>query len=221
MNHAYREGNAKTDEAWRRVKPFNGTQAARVRYLSDEEARRLINACAPDFRAIVHAALLTGMRYGELSALQVKDVDITARIATVRHSKAGKPRTVILTDEATELLRQQMLGMSGGSLVLARADEQPWGKSHQHRPLRDACVHAAITPPISFHGLRHSFASRLAMRGVPMAVIAAALGNSEAICARHYAHLAPGYIADTVRLALGRLAEPTNSNLTQLRRSAV
>ena len=218
LNHAYREGNVKTDEAWRRVKPFKGTQAARIRYLSDEEARRLINACAPDFRAIVHAALLTGMRYGELSALQVKDVDITARVATVRHSKAGKPRTVILTDEAAELLRQRMLGKSGGSLVLARADGQLWGKSHQHRPLREACVQAAITPPISFHGLRHSFASRLAMRGVPMAVIAAALGNSEAICARHYAHLAPGYIADTVRLALGRLAEPTNSNLTQLRR---
>lgn len=220
LNHAYREGNAKTDEAWRRVKPFKGTQAARIRYLNDDEARRLINACAPDFRALVHAASLTGMRYGELAALLVGDVDLTARIATVRQSKAGKPRTVILTDEATELLRHRMMGRSGKSLVLARAGGEAWGKSHQHRPLRDACAHAAITPPISFHGLRHSFASRLAMRGVPMAVIATALGNSEAICARHYAHLAPGYVADTVRLALDRLAEPATTNLTQLRRPA-
>jgi hypothetical protein len=43
------------------------------------------------------------------------------------------------------------------------------------------------------------------MRGVPMAVVAAALGNTEAICARHYAHLSPGYIADTIRQASGEL----------------
>ena len=37
----------------------------------------------------------------------------------------------------------------------------------------------------------------------PMAVLAASLGNTEAICARHYAHLAPGYVADTIRLHAG------------------
>ena len=216
LNHAYREGQAQSDEAWRRVKPFKGTQAARIRYLTDEESRRLINACGTELRVLVHTALLTGMRYGELAALLARDLDLTARIATVRHAKAGKPRTVILTDEAADLLGTLVLGNASDKPVFVRAGGEPWGKSHQHRPLREACAHASIAPPISFHGLRHSFASRLAMRGVPMAVIAAALGNSEAICARHYAHLSPGYVADTVRFALGRLAEPSHANVAPL-----
>ena len=75
---------------------------------------------------------------------------------------------------------------------------------------------------MSFHILRHTFASRLAMRGVPMSVIAAALGNTEAICARHYAHLAPGYIADTIRQAAGEMGiVPVETKVKPLRRARV
>jgi integrase len=98
--------------------------------------------------------------------------------------------------------------------MLAREDGERWGKSHQFRPLREACAAAKIVPPISFHILRHTFASRLARQRVTMAIIAAALGNSEAICAKHYAHLSPGYIADTIRQYAGGMGiVPAETNV--------
>jgi integrase len=63
-----------------------------------------------------------------------------------------------------------------------------------------ACVRARISPAVSFHILRHSHGSMLAMRGVPMGVIAAQLGHSDTrMTEKHYAHLAPSYVAETIR----------------------
>ena len=72
-------------------------------------------------------------------------------------------------------------------------------------------------PPVNFHGLRHTYASRLAMRNVPLAVIAAQLGHSGTrMVEKHYGHLSPGYVADTVRAAFGTLGIVDPSNLTPI-----
>lgn len=67
LNFAWVEGHVKSKSAWDRIKPFR-TEETHMRYLTVTEAIRLINACAPDFRPLVRAALLTGARYGELVA---------------------------------------------------------------------------------------------------------------------------------------------------------
>jgi integrase len=71
LNHAHHARRVSSDDAWRIVKAFREADSARVRYLNDDEARRVVNHCSPDFRPIVQAALLTGCRYGELVALTV------------------------------------------------------------------------------------------------------------------------------------------------------
>ena len=53
LNHAFREGKAGSDEAWRRVKPFREADAAKVRYLDPAEAQRIVNATDPAFRPLV------------------------------------------------------------------------------------------------------------------------------------------------------------------------
>jgi site-specific recombinase XerD len=64
----------------------------------------------------------------------------------------------------------------------------------------EACDHAKIKPAASFHVLRHTHGSTLAMRGVPMGVIARQLGHADTrMTEKHYAHLAPSYVADTIR----------------------
>ena len=73
LNRAWRDKKIASDDAWRRVEPFEEADAARVRYLTIAEAQRLINACSDDFRLLVRAALATGARYGELAALKVGD----------------------------------------------------------------------------------------------------------------------------------------------------
>ena len=88
-------------------------------------------------------------------------------------------------------------------------------------PLAEASEIAKLDPPATFHILRHTYASSLAMKGVPMGVIAAQLGHSDTrMTERHYAHLAPSYIADTVRAALPGLRIIGETNVVTLQPKA-
>ena len=213
LNHAHREGKCTSDDAWRVVRAFREADAARLRYLSDGESRRLTNACAADFRALVTGALLTGCRYGELAAMTVNDFNADSGTLHVRASKSGKPRHVVLTQEGSDFVTALAAGKLGSARLFLRGNGKTWGKSEQQRPLSAACGAAQIEPPVNFHGLRHTYASRLAMRGVPLAVIAAQLGHADTrMVEKHYGHLSPSYVAETVRAAFGSLGivEPSN-----------
>jgi integrase len=200
LNHAWREGGVSSDASWRRVKPFKKVEAARLRYLSVYECRRLVNACDRDFRPLVEAALQTGARYGELGRLRVHDFNPDANTLAIHRSKSGHPRHVILTAEGAAFLRRRCAGRAGSELLFTRHNGEPWGKSNQELPMRQACARAQIDPPIGFHGLRHTWASLAVMGGVPMMVVARNLGHRDTrMCEKHYAHLSPSYEADAVR----------------------
>lgn len=213
---AFRDGRVASDEAWRRVKPFAAVDAARIRYLTDPEAVRLVNACGPELRRLVTAALLTGCRYGELCKLQARDFDPTGKVLHIRAAKGGKARVVHLTEEAERFFTTEAAGKPRLGVLIPRDDGEAWGKSHQFLPLRTACAAAKIAPAVSFHIIRHTFASRMVAKGVPLSIIAAALGNSEAICAKHYAHLAPDYLAKQIREHAGGLEIVPKSNVAPL-----
>jgi integrase len=203
LNHAYRDGHCGTDEPWRRVKPFKGADAPVVRAISAAECLRLVKACEPDFRDLVRAALVTGCRYGELTRMRVGDFNQGANTITVRLSKSGKARHVALASEGQRLFEQLTIGRASAEPIFVRADGRIWGASQQQRPLATASKAARVEPAVNFHIPRHTYASTLAMKGVSMAVIAAQLGHSDTrMTERHYAHLAPSYVADTIRAAL-------------------
>ena len=206
LNRAFHAGKVPSDDAWRRVKPFPNVESTVIRYLVEAETVRLVNGCEADFRPLVRAALLTGCRYGELTALTCGDFNEATRTVLVRESKSGKPRHVILTDEGKDFFVEITAGRPKSTLAFLRPDGQPWGRSHQQRPLSDACKRATITPAVSFHVLRHTHASFLAMKGVPIPVIAQQLGHADTrITSRHYAHLASSYVAETIRAAFPTL----------------
>ena len=103
--------------------------------------------------------------------------------------------------------------------MFLRPDAKPWGKSHQQRPLAEACQRAKISPAISFHVLRHSHGSLLAMKGVPMPVIARQLGHADTrMTEKHYAHLSPSYVADTIRARFPTLGIVERSGVKRLDR---
>jgi integrase len=218
LNHAYHEGRIAADEAWRKVKPFREVDTPVVRFLTATECRRLINACHKDFRNLVRGALLSGCRYGELTRMRAGDYNREVGTVTVRLSKAGKSRHVVLNDEGRQLFDALSAGRGPHELVFRRQDGGPWLASQQQRPLAEGSVRAKIEPPATFHILRHSYASGLAMRGVPMGVIATQLGHSDTrMTEKHYAHLAPSYVADTIRAALPNLGGGDKSNLAALK----
>jgi integrase len=200
LNRAWRAGKVRSDDAWRRVEPFEEADAARVRYLTVAEAKRLLNACPPDFRRLAQAALATGARYGELATLRASDFNADSDTVHVRTSKSGKGRHIVLNEEGAALFASVAAGKPAESLLLTKADGTAWSKSHQARPMADACERAKITPAASFHVLRHTWASLTIMAGAPLMVVARNLGHADTrMVERHYGHLAPSYIADAIR----------------------
>jgi integrase len=217
LNLAFREGLVPSDAAWRRVKPFKGVDAARLRYLSVAEAQRLINACDPDLRGLVQAALQSGCRYGELARMRAHDFNPDANTVTVGQSKSGKPRHVFLTDEGAALFRRWCAGKAGNALLFTRGGEA-WQKSNQARPMRLACQRAKIEPAIGFHQLRHSYCSLAIMAGAPLLVVAKNVGHADGrMVEKHYGHLAQNYIADAIRAAAPRFGIEPDDKVAALR----
>jgi integrase len=217
LNRAFQADRVCSDTAWRKVKPFKRVDEAVVRYLSALEARRLVNACAEDFRKLVQAALLTGCRYAELARLKCGDFNPDSGTVAVRLSK-GKVRHVVLTDEAKAAFEGWTADRTAAGLVFLRADDEAWGTSHQKRPLEEASARSGITPAVTFHILRHTHGSHLAMNGVPMGVIAARLGHADTrMTEKHYAHLAPSYVAQTIRANFPRFDIATESRVVPIR----
>ncbi len=210
LNRAWRGGGISSDLAWRRVEPFENVDAARVRYLTIAEAKRLINAAEPSFRALVQAGLETGARYGELCALEVRDFNPDSGTVAIRTSKSGKPRHIVLTDDGAAFFARHTAGRDGSERMFLKANGEPWAPSHQIRPMEDACTNGRITPPISFHGLRHTWASLSVMAGVPLMVVSRNLGHADTrMVEKHYGHLAPSYVADAIRAGAPRFGDST------------
>jgi integrase len=217
LNHAFRDDLVASDAAWRKVKSFKGVDSARVRYLTVAQARRLVNVTDPEFRPLVQAALQTGCRYSELARLEVADFNPDSGTLAIRRSKSGKARHVVLTDEGLSFFRQLTAGRAGSETMLRKANGEAWRASHQLRPMAQACQHAKIDPPVSFHALRHTWASHAVMNGVPLLVVAKNLGHADTrMVEKHYGHLAPSYIADAIRAGAPKFGFKPNPKIATL-----
>lgn len=222
LNHAYNTARVPSDKEWKKLKPFKNVSEPKIRFLTESEITRLINACDTNFRMLVRGALLTGARYGELKALKIGDYNSNNHTIFIQDSKSGKPRNIPLNQEGVKFFEQLIIGKSASEFMFTRADGKKWGTSHQVRPMAAACEIAKIAPAINFHILRHTYGSSLAMRGVPLQVIAAALGHSDTrITHKHYAHLMPSYIADVIREHLPNFGETETSNVSQINQKAI
>jgi integrase len=217
LNHAFRDDLVESDAAWRKVKSFKGVDSARVRYLTVAQARRLVNATDSEFRPLVQAALQTGCRYSELARLEVADFNPDSGTLAIRQSKSGKARHVVLTDEGVFFFKQLTAGRTGSEIMLRKSNGEAWRASHQLRPTAHACQHAKIDPPVSFHALRHTWASHAVMNGVPLLVVAKNLGHADTrMVEKHYGHLAPSYIADAIRAGAPKFRFKPNPKIATL-----
>jgi integrase len=219
LNRSWRDGQTANDRAWRRVEPFKNVESARIRYLSIDEATRLINAAAEDFRRIVRGALESGARYGELCALTVADFNRDSGTLAIPDSKSGKPRHIVLGADGVEFFETITTGRIGIEPAFLKTDGARWLPDHQSDPMREANERAKISPPINFHGLRHTWASHAVMNGMPLMVVAKNLGHSDTrMVEKHYGHLAPSYISDAVRAHAPRFGVVADTNVEKLRR---
>ena len=202
LNHAFDSGKTVSNAAWagKRVAPFNAVGKERVLYLEADEIKRLINAAEPGFRELVEGAIHTGARYGDLTAMDVQDFSADSGMVTSGNSKASKPHSVYLTDEAIKFFRRITEGRPRRAPMFPHPDGGRWGKSKQSRPMTRALLAAGIDTPLSFHGLRHTYASQAIMAGVPLVVVAQNLGHADTrMVERHYGHSTNSWVKDQLR----------------------
>jgi len=218
LNKAYHDQMVADNAAWRSVKPFRAVDEPVVRFLMVAECTRLINACSPGFRELVQGALFTGCRYGELVRLKTTDVNLDTGAVYVRASKSGKGRHVPLSSEGVNFFAGLVAGKLGDEPVFTKQNAMPWGRSHQSRPLQEACEKAKIAPAVGFHELRHTYASLLAQAGADLLTISKLLGHADTrITSRHYAHLCDKTLANTVRNLLPDFGHKPDSNIAAFR----
>jgi integrase len=178
-----------TDAAWRRVKPFKAVGGAREDHFDATQVRRLIAKAADTDRAfanLIEAGYLTGARYGELVALDVRDFDAARSLLIVTKGKTGA-RIVSLTAESVGFFGRVTKDRPPAAVLLPRADGARWGKSWQARPFKGAAKAAELPASASFYTLRHSYISRAIESGMPLSLLAENCGTSLAMIQKNYA----------------------------------
>ncbi|MFB9983031.1 tyrosine-type recombinase/integrase [Mesorhizobium kowhaii] len=199
LNWAFNNRLVVDDTAWRLVKPYRGTTAARVRFLSPDEQKALIAASNGAIRDLVSAALVTGARFGELARLRVLDYDVVNKSVFIAESKSGKPRHVPVPAGGAELFERLARDRPGNEPLLRQESGAAWATSTYNRPWKALLAQAKLSD-VTLHEIRHTYASTMVRNGAPLIVVAEALGHSDTRMAeKHYAHLAPSYVADTIR----------------------
>ena len=102
--------------------------------------------------------------------------------------------------------------------MLQKTNGLEWGFAHQIRPMEKAVAQAKISPSISFHGLRHTWASHAVMNGMPLMVVARNLGHADTrMVEKHYGHLAPTYVADAIRKSAPKFKFEPNRRIASLK----
>lgn len=144
----------------------------RLRFLTEQEAERLVECCAEHLRPIVVTALNTGLRLEEILKLKWEEVDFKNQIVYVTNSKNGEQRQVPMNNTLTEALQGVKLGKPS-PWVFCNDNGQPYTRIT--RSLERAKRKAGIED-FHFHDLRHTFASRLVMRGVDLVTVKELLG---------------------------------------------
>jgi integrase len=167
----------------------------RLRWLTEEEIVRLLCASLrsrnPELHAAVVIAINTGLRRAELLGLTWDRVDRSRGVIRLEITKSGRRREVPLNDDSDR--------------ALVSLGPKAAGRVFQTRSIRTAfenAVETAKLDDVTFHTLRHTFASWAMMRGVSLRELQELLGHSSLAMTMRYAHLAPEHL----RTAVSRLA---------------
>lgn len=213
LNHAFSDeaNGIPTDAAWRRVKPFKNVAAAREDHFDATQIRRLVAKAADSDRAfanLIEAGYLTGARYGELVALDVRDFDAARSLLVISKGKTGA-RIVSLTGESVAFFRRVTKDRPAAAVLLPRGDGARWGKSWQARPFKAAAKAAELPATASFYALRHSHISRAIEAGMPLTIVAENCGTSLLMIQRNY-----GKVLATTR---GAFVEATSPKLRRVK----
>jgi integrase/recombinase XerD len=179
--------------------------------LSPEEVTRLLRA-VPGVRERVamEIAYAAGLRLSEVLHLKLSDIDSERMILRVEQGKGKKDRNVMLSPALLQTLRTYWKQCRPRVwLFPGHRGKRPLHETVFQRAFRQAKHEAHITKPVSFHSLRHSFATQLLESGVNVRTIQVLLGHRSLATTQRYTHVAGDYLRQT-RSPLDALNRPSS-----------
>ncbi len=173
-----------------------------IRFLEDAELVALVDAASaePIWYAAIVLAADAGLRRGELRALRWADLNEVANKLVIARSrwrnietspKSRKPRTVPLTKRLGAALKAIRGTKLRGPYVLSRADGGPFGAEFLYETIERLTRKAKLSE-CGWHTLRHTFITRLAMKGVPPKTIQELAGHASIATTMRYMHVVQG-----------------------------
>lgn len=195
----------------------------RIRFLSEDEAERLLEELkkrSPDLHDMALLALHCGPRAGEIFGLTWKDIDFDRGLITFRHTKNGIVRHIPMTDQVKAMLKERKLFSESDLVFPARGGKKRKDISNSFNRAVDALkLNQNIEDPrqrIVFHSLRHTCASWLVMKGVPLYTVKEYLGHRQISQTERYAHLAPDSLQQATEAINGIGKKKNNSKILEL-----
>lgn len=159
----------------------------RIRWMNEGEERQALNLCLSlgldELHDFIVVAIDTGFRRGELLRLQPRDFFNGALHLHEGTTKTDRPRSVPVTTRVEDILTRRSTQRTIFSITVPALRHQ-WRVLKREMGLVD-------DPQFVVHMLRHTCASRLVQRSVPLAVVQAWMGHSNIATTLRYAHLSP------------------------------
>jgi len=172
----------------------------RDRWLSDDEEASLLEHSPEWLRDIILFSLHTGLRQDELLSLTWERVNILRKTILIKDTKNGKPKTIPLNKTALGILESKARVISiKGRIVFHSKCGTKIDKHNLRRAFVIAMERAGIED-FTFHGLRHTFATRLAQSGCDLYKISKLLGHKDIKTTQRYAHHCPDSLRDGVEM---------------------
>lgn len=186
--------------------PVNLTAPRRSRkmpvYLSQREASLLLDFSSNDPRryAIINTLIYTGIRVGELCALDVDDIDLDENIIGVKSGKGDKGRIVVIPDECADSLRNYMsfrTSLYAPTRALFVSNKRTrYDTSSIERIVRELSREAGIGKRVTPHVLRHTFATTVMKNGGDIRFIQELLGHASVATTQIYTHIDENTLKD-------------------------
>jgi integrase len=189
----------------------------RLRYLDEDEARRLVTACAAHknryLLPAVVIALNTGMRKSEVLGLEWERVDLSSARITLYRTKSGKPRGVPINADVYDALvtLEPDSERRRGRVFPPGNDRNGW----QIRKAFEAVLKQAGIAGFTFHDLRHTAASHMVMRGASLREVQELLGHTTLAMTLRYAHLSPAHLRKAAATLEGLASVPKAGAMAQ------
>ena len=179
-------------------------------YFSEKEFNALLSIIDErDFKELCVLALLTGLRLGEILSLRWNDVDSIDKIIFVRNSdtfttKSRRNRVVPISEELYKLLTDRKENIrSESDFVFHDMKGNQLKEKTVSQKFKKYVRRAKLNDKLHFHSLRHSFATHLVKKGVPLFAIQKLLGHSTSKTTEIYSHLLPQQLHKEINILSG------------------